>query len=39
MWLLTLGLVAALLYAGLVLITALLQARLLFPAQMAAANR
>jgi uncharacterized protein len=39
MWLLTLVLGIALLYAGLVLVTALFQTRMLFPAQMAAANR
>ncbi len=39
MWLLTLVLGAALLYAGLVLVTALFQTKMLFPAQMAAANR
>ena len=39
MWLLTLALGLALLYAGLVLVTALFQTRMLFPAQMAAANR
>jgi pimeloyl-ACP methyl ester carboxylesterase len=39
MWLLTVVLGAALLYAGLVLVAALLQTRMLFPAQMAAANR
>jgi pimeloyl-ACP methyl ester carboxylesterase len=39
MWLLTLALGITLLYAGLVLGTALFQTRMLFPAQMAAANR
>jgi len=39
MWLITLILGIALLYAGLVLVTALFQTRMLFPAQMAAANR
>lgn len=39
MWLLTLALGVALVYAGLVLVTALFQTRMLFPAQMAAANR
>jgi uncharacterized protein len=39
MWLLTLVLGAALLYAGLVLVTALFQTKMLFPAQFAAANR
>ncbi|MDF2688697.1 MAG: hypothetical protein K0Q80_1662 [Microvirga sp.] len=39
MWLFTLVLGIALLYAGLVLVTALFQTRMLFPAQMAAANR
>jgi uncharacterized protein len=39
MWLLTLVLGIALLYAGLVFVTALFQTRMLFPAQMAAANR
>ncbi len=39
MWLLTLVLGIALLYAGLVLVTALFQTRMLFPAQMAAASR
>ena len=39
MWLLTLVLGVALLYAGLVLVTALFQTRMLFPAQVAAANR
>ncbi|MBM6579272.1 alpha/beta fold hydrolase [Microvirga sp. BT689] len=39
MWLLILVLGAALLYAGLVLVTVLFQTKMLFPAQMAAANR
>lgn len=39
MWLFTLVLGIALLYASLVLVTALFQTRMLFPAQMAAANR
>ncbi|MEE1656336.1 alpha/beta hydrolase [Microvirga sp. CF3062] len=39
MWLLILVLGIALLYASLVLVTALFQTRMLFPAQMAAANR
>ena len=39
MWLLTLVLGIALLYAGLVLVTAWFQTRMLFPAQIAAANR
>jgi dienelactone hydrolase len=39
MWLLTLILGITLLYAGLVLVTALFQTRMLFPAHMAAANR
>jgi pimeloyl-ACP methyl ester carboxylesterase len=39
MWLLTLVIGAAFLYAGLVLVTALFQTKMLFPAQMAAANR
>jgi pimeloyl-ACP methyl ester carboxylesterase len=39
MWFLTLVLGIVLLYAGLVLVTALFQTRMLFPAQMAAANR
>jgi pimeloyl-ACP methyl ester carboxylesterase len=39
MWLLTVVLGITLLYAGLVLVTALFQTRMLFPAQMAAANR
>jgi uncharacterized protein len=39
MWLLSLVLGIALLYAGLVLIAALLQTKMLFPVQMAAANR
>ncbi|MBM1171612.1 alpha/beta hydrolase [Microvirga arabica] len=39
MWLLTLVLGIALLYAGFILVTALFQTRMLFPAQMAAANR
>lgn len=39
MWLLTLVLGIALLYAGLVLVTALFQTRMLFPTQMASANR
>jgi pimeloyl-ACP methyl ester carboxylesterase len=39
MWLLTLVLGVALLYAGFVLVTALFQTKMLFPAQMAAANQ
>ncbi|MBJ6127645.1 alpha/beta hydrolase [Microvirga splendida] len=39
MWFLTLVLGAALLYAALVLVTALFQTRMLFPARMAASNR
>ena len=39
MWLLTLVLGVALLYAGLVLVTTLLQTKMLPPARMAAANR
>jgi pimeloyl-ACP methyl ester carboxylesterase len=39
MWLLTLVLGIALLYGGLMLVTAMFQTKMLFPAQMAAANR